>query len=334
MKKFSGFILILAFFSYLTYLLNSPAFAKISANKDAEVAVGKKIQFIRNIYALHKRGETGAQKGLPKGIAIDKENRLFAIFLDLFEVQAFNSNGEFLYRFGKKGVEEGEFWVPLSIEIADNGMVFILDGHLHKILAFSNKGEFQYEFSFRKRRLPEDKELMRCTKMGLDRRNNILYLSDCANYNIKLFTLKGDFLGLFPWDNKKAGTLAGSSRISFDDEGKIYIPDFLNGEVHVYDAKKKYLFSLGGLGDRLGNLSRPIAVSVNQEGNIYVLDRVISAIQVFNPQGRVLGVIKDTEVSKGLRFTKPFDMVMNDSGVIYISSQGQHCIKVFQELTN
>lgn len=334
MKKFSSFILIIAISSYLSYLVNSPAFAKAPANEDVEVAVGRKIKFIRNIYAFNDRRETDTQKGLPKGIAIDKENRLFVIFLDRFEVQTFNSKGEFLYRFGKKGVGEGAFWVPLSIEIADNGMVFVLDGHLHKILAFSNKGEFQYEFSFRKRRLPGDKELIRCTKMGLDRRNNILYLSDCANYNIKLFTLKGDFLGLFPWDNKKAGPLAAPTRISFDDEGKIYIPDFLNGEVHVYDAQKKYLFSLGGLGDRLGNLSRPIAVSVNQKGNIYVLDRVISAIQVFNPQGRVLGVIKDTELSEGLRFTKPFDMVMNGSGVIYISSQNQHCIKVFQELTN
>lgn len=326
MKKFSIFLLIIATFLGPLCFFGHSALAKILSKAEEKVVQGRKVQFIRNIYAVDKEGQPD-KKGLPKGIAVDGEGKLFVIFINRYEVQVFDADGKFLYRFGKKGSKEGAFLSPISIEVADNGMVFVLDGAKKKILAFSNKGEFQYEFSFmNRRRSPADKHTMRCTKIGMDRQNGILYLPDNANDNIKLFDLKGKSLGLYPLKKKFV-----PSKPYFDSRGNAYFPDMSNGKVHIYNAKKEFLYSFGSLGDRLGNFARPIAVCVNPQSNIYVLDRLLSVIQILYPDGRVLGVIKDTEYPDGLKSIEPFDMVMDYAGTLYVSSQSFHCIKVLKD---
>ena len=197
MKKINILCLIMMISLGSLCVFISPPLAKIPAKEDDQVVVGEKIQFIRNIYAVDEKGAPDL-KSMPKGIAVDQEGKLFVIFLARQEVQVFNAGGKFLYRFGKKGKGEGAFLLPMSIEVAGNGMVFVLDSKLKKVLAFSNKGEFQYEFSFMKRRRPGDKYLTRSTKMALDRRNGILYIPDGLNCNIKLFDLKGNFVGHYP----------------------------------------------------------------------------------------------------------------------------------------
>jgi hypothetical protein len=299
---------------------------------DSDIAVGRKVLCLRTIYGVDEKGNSTLKDGLPKGIALDSDGKLFAIFLDRTEVQVFSPQGTFLYRFGKKGSEPGAFLLPLSIEVADNGLVLVLDPELKKVLAFSNSGKFQYEFSFSAVKVPKDKEPMRCTKMGLDHQNNVLYLSDSANADIKLFNLKGNFLGLFPMGVKKANPWAVPGKTSFDSQGRIYIIDSINGWVQVYNDRKEFLLSFGELGDRLGNFARPIAVSVNSKGDIYVLDRLLSVIQVFDSRGQVVGVIKDTDKTDGLHSTEPFDMTMDQQGVIYVGLQGLHCIKVLRDM--
>lgn len=331
-------IIILSLCSFMT----SPALAQKrmikgdqgnvdSVKVDNDIAVGRKVQCLRTIYGVDNEGNPTLNDGLPKGIALDGEGKLFAIFLDRTEVQVFSPQGTFLYRFGKKGKGEGAFLLPMSIEVADSGMVLVLDPELKKVLAFSNTGKFHYEFSFSEAKGPKDKETVLCTKMGLDRRNNVLYLSDSANANIKLFNLKRNFLGLFPLDVKQAKPLAVPGKTAFDSHGNIYIMDSINGWVQVYNDKKEFQFSFGELGDRLGNFARPIAVSVNNKGDIYVLDRLLSVIQIFDSRGQVVGIIKDTDRTDGMNSTEPFDMTMDYQGVIYVGLQGLHCIKVLRE---
>lgn len=331
MKKNPVFsaIAILSIAGSIGFLIPQALAQNTPAAADNEVAVGRKVRCLGTIYGVDDQGNPDLKDSLPKGIALDKDGKIFAIFLDRTEVQVFNAQGKFLYRFGKKGTGEGAFLLPMSIEVAGNGTVLVLDPELKKVLAFSNKGEFQSEFSFAEITGPHDKQPVRCTKMGLDRRNGVLYLSDSSNANIKLFNLQGDFLGLFPLDKAKA--VAAPGKPSFDSQGRIYVIDSINGWVQVYSSQNKLLLSFGEFGARLGNFARPVAVSVNSQGNIYVLDRLLSVIQIFDSGGQVIGLIKDTDIPDGLNSSEPFDMVMDAQGAVYVSLQGLHCIKVLKE---
>lgn len=299
-----------------------------------EVVSGRKIQFIQSInpYSVEKRRSLkGEGKGIPKGIAIDTEGKLFVIFLDQMKIQVFNHEGRFRYEFGEKGRGEGSFMLPLDIEISADGRIFLLDSRQQKILVYDNKGRFLSEFSIIKG-LSKNEKTVTASKMGLDRKNGIIYIADNSNSVIRRFNFDGEFLDKFGRFGNNEGEFSFPGQITFDSQGNIYVLDMANTRVQVFGPDKKYKYSFGSFGDSLGEFARPNAIVIDSHNRIYVLDRLISAIQVFDPQGKILGVIKDLEEPNALRNSAPFDMAIDSEDRIFISTQDYHCISVIKDL--
>ena len=298
-----------------------------------EVVSGRKIQFIQSIYPYSsERRETlkGAGRGIPKGIAVDPEGKLFAIFLDQMKVQVFNPEGRFRYEFGEKGKGDGKYMLPLDLEISADGRVFLLDARQHKILVYDNKGRFLFEFSIIKG-LSDNEKTVTATKIGLDRRNGMLYIPDSTNAVIRRFTLEGEYIDRFGRYGNGTGEFSFPGQITFDSKGNIYILDMANTRVQIFGPDKTFQSSFGSFGDSLGEFARPNAIVIDRRGRIYVLDRLIAAIQVFDPQGQVLGVIKDLDEPNAMRNSAPFDLAIDNEDRIFIATQDYHCIKVIKD---
>ena len=299
-----------------------------------QIAAGRKIQFVQSIYPYSTdRGESlrGEGRGIPKGIALDSESKLFAIFFDLMKIQVFDIDGRFRYEFGEKGRGEGRFILPLDIEISADGKVFLLDAKQYKILVYDNKGRFLFEFSIIKGMDKEEKPV-RANKIGLDRKNGILYVSDNANSVLRRFSLEGKYIDKFGKFGHGDGEFSFPGQVAFDNQGNIYVIDMANTRVQVFGPDKRYKFSFGNFGDSLGEFARPNTIFIDNHERIYVLDRLLSAIQVFDKQGSVLGVIKDLEEPNALRNAAPFDMAINQENKIFISAQDYHSIEVIKDL--
>lgn len=299
-----------------------------------EVVAGRKILFIRTIYPFNtEKGESlkGVDKGIPKGLSIDSEGKLFVIFLDRMKVQVFNNEGRFRYEFGKKGKGKGRYVLPLDIECSSDGRLFLLDSRQQKILIYDNKGRFLSEFSV-VQGLSDEEKTVTATKMGLDRGKGILYIADNTNSVIRTFTLEGKYLCKFGRFGHAEGEFSFPGQIAFDPQGNIYVLDMANTRVQVFGPDRKYKFSFGGFGDSLGEFVRPNAIVIDSRGRIYVMDRLISAIQVFDSQGNILGVIKDLEGLNLLKNAAPFDMAIDAEDHIYISAQDYHSVKVIKDL--
>lgn len=299
-----------------------------------EVVSGRKIQFIQSIYPYStekRRSLKGEGEGIPKGIAIDSEGRLFAIFLDQMKIQVFNPEGRFRYEFGEKGRGEGRYILPLDIEISADGRIFLLDSRQQKILVYDNKGRFLSEFTIIKGLL-ENEKTVTATKMGLDRKKGIIYIADNTNSVIRRFNLDGKYLDKFGGFGNNEGEFSFPGQITFDSQGNIYVVDMANTRVQVFGPDKKYKYSFGSFGDSLGEFARPNAIVIDSHNRIYVMDRLISAIQVFDPQGKILGVIKDLEEPNALRNSSPFDMAVDSEDKIFISTQDYHCISVIKDM--
>lgn len=323
-----GSITLLTILSFL-FLYTGAAFAKID-----EVVSSRKIQFIQCIYPYSsaRRGSLkGEGKGIPKGIAIDAEGKLFAIFLDQMKIQVFDPEGRFRYEFGEKGKAEGSFLLPLDIEISGDGRAFLLDSRQQKILIYDNKGRFLSEFSI-VQGLSKDEKTVTATKMGLDRKNKIIYIADNTNSVIRRFTLEGEYLDKFGGFGNGKGEFSFPGQIAFDSHSNIYVLDMANTRVQVFGPNLKHKFSFGDFGDSLGEFARPNAIVIDSRGRIYVLDRLIAAIQVFDAQGEVLGVIKDLEEPDAMKNSAPFDMVIDSEDRIFISTQDYHCINVIKDM--
>ncbi|MBN2374741.1 NHL repeat-containing protein [bacterium] len=299
-----------------------------------EVVAGRKILFVRTIYPFStEKGETlkGNEKGIPKGIAIDAEGKLFAIFLDRMKIQVFNNDGRFRYEFGEKGKGEGKYLLPLDIEISEDGRVFVLDSRQQKIIIYSNKGNFLSEFSIDYGRSGGEVPVT-ATKMGLDKKNGIIYIADTSNSVIRRFALTGEYIDSFGRFGHGEGEFSFPGQAAFNSSGNIYVLDMANTRVQVFGPDRKFKSSFGGFGDLLGEFVRPNAIVIDSKGRIYVLDRLISAIQVFDQSGNVLGVIKDLEELNLLKDAAPFDMAIDQEDRIYISAQDYHSIKVIKDL--
>ncbi|MGA1796590.1 MAG: NHL repeat-containing protein [bacterium] len=299
-----------------------------------EVVSGRKVQFITTIYPYSSERRAslkGEGKGIPKGIAVDPEGKLFAIFLDQMRIQVFNPEGRFRYEFGEKGEGEGRYLLPLDMEIAADGRVLLLDSRQQKVLIYDNKGRFLNEFSI-VQGLSDKEQTVTATKMGLDRKKGIICIADNANSVIRRFTLEGKYLDKFGGFGSEEGHFSFPGQVAFDAQGNIYVLDMANTRVQVFEANKKFKFSFGNFGDSLGEFARPNAIVIDSRGRVYVLDRLIAAIQVFDPQGNVLGVIKDLDEADALRNSAPFDMAIDVEDRIYISAQDYHSIKVIKDM--
>jgi len=299
-----------------------------------EVVSGRRIQFITSIYpysAERRASLKGEGKGIPKGIALDPEGKLFAIFLDQMRIQVFNPEGRFRYEFGEKGEGEGRYLLPLDLEIAADGRVLLLDSRQQKVLVYDNKGRFLNEFSLIQG-LSDGEQTVTATKMGLDRKRGIVYVADNANSVIRRFTLDGKYLDKFGGFGSEEGHFSFPGQVAFDAQGNIYALDMANTRVQVFGPDKTFKFSFGNFGDSLGEFARPNAIVIDSRGRVYVLDRLIAAIQVFDLQGNVLGVIKDLDEADSLRNSAPFDMAIDVEDRIYISAQDFHSIKVIKDM--
>jgi tripartite motif-containing protein 71 len=82
----------------------------------------------------------------PSGITIDKNDRVFivenAIPYTTERVQAFDSDGNFLFQFGKEGSGPGEFQSPDQITTDSDGWVYVGEHWGQRVSVFDNNGNF------------------------------------------------------------------------------------------------------------------------------------------------------------------------------------------------
>ena len=60
----------------------------------------------------------------PKGIAVDREEKLFVVDAAFENVQLFNAGGELLMHFGGAYKGAGAMWLPAAVEISYDNLSF------------------------------------------------------------------------------------------------------------------------------------------------------------------------------------------------------------------
>ncbi|NLC13420.1 MAG: hypothetical protein GX768_05185, partial [Chloroflexi bacterium] len=73
----------------------------------------------------------------PRGITVDKDNRVFVTDTGKQRVVIFDSQGTYLTQFGGVGLEAGKLDEPVGIDIADDGRVYIADTWNYRVQVFT-----------------------------------------------------------------------------------------------------------------------------------------------------------------------------------------------------
>src|ERR1043165_56436 len=104
-----------------------------------------------------------------------------------------------------------------------------------------------------------------------------------------------------------------NARVACDGAGNVYALGTFNNAVFKFSPEGKFLTQFGGDGDQAGQFRAPSAIAVDNQGRVYVSD--FKGVQVFDPQGRYLGLIKVKGAASGL--------VFNDKGELFVVARTQ-----------
>ena len=91
-----------------------------------------------------------------------------------------------------------------------------------------------------------------------------------------------------------------NARVACDGTGQIYALGTFNSAVFKFSPDGKFLTQFGGDGDQPGQFRAPDAIAVDNKGRVYVGD--FKGVQVFDTNGRYLGLIKVRGAASGLAF--------------------------------
>jgi len=243
----------------------------------------------------------------PRGVTVDSSGNIYVIEFDAggSRVQKFDSNGNFLLKFGKQGTGDGEFLFATDIAVDSSGNIYVVEFNGNRVQKFDSNGVFVLKFGSNG---SGDGEFSFPHGIAVDSSDNI-YVADVSNHRIQKFDSEGIFQGWLgkctagadcDMINQRSngfmctaatctglgvgvgdGQFNGPHGIAFDTSGNIYVVQSANDRIQKFDASGGFLLKRVGSGSGEGQFLDPhgIAADIN---NVYVADTGNHRIQKFD----------------------------------------------------
>jgi len=249
-------------------------------------------------------GEGDGQFIWPSSIALDKDENIYIADEWLNRITVYDSNGEFIRKWGEPGANQGEIDGPAGLAISGNS-IYVSDSRNNRVQKFSLDGKFESSFGE-----SGDKagQFNMPWGIGLDNDGNI-YVTDWRNDRIQQFNSNGEWQATFGTSGTAVGQFNRPNSVSVDKDGDIYVSDWLNDRIQILAPDGRFITQLTGdhvlsqwgrdkmssnpdmirqrqlaithSADFDKNFSHPTAVKVNSEGQVVILDSTRGRLQVY-----------------------------------------------------
>ena len=208
--------------------------------------------------------------GGPWGIAVDSGGNVYVGSFYSYggnaidhRIQKFDSNGNFITKWGVRGSGNGQFNNPSGVAVDSSGNVYVADYWNFRIQKFDSNGNFitkwgSFEYT---------------QGVAVDSGGNV-YVSNFYSGRILKFDSNGNFIWgryAFPYPGL----------VAVDSGGNVYVSNFYSGQILKFDSNGNVLKTLGSYGSGDGQFNGPIGVAVDSSGNVYVSDYYNRRIQKF-----------------------------------------------------
>jgi tripartite motif-containing protein 71 len=174
----------------------------------------------------------------PKGIAVGFDGSVYVSDGCGYSacndrIQKFDSNGQFITKWGGKGSGDGQFDYPAGIAAGPDGSVYAVDKYNHRIQKFDQDGNF---------------------------------LARWGSYCIT------DFYNDGVLDQPCDGQFQYPSGIAVDVSGSVYVTDTDNHRIQRFDGQGNFILQWGKEGIEDGEYYWPNGVAAGPDGFIYIAD--------------------------------------------------------------
>ena len=215
---------------------------------------------------------TPEMRNLPTSIEIIDE-KIFVAYGFQDEIQIFDLDGNYLWKFGSSGTQVGQFNSPHRLAALNNEL-FVADLENHRIQVFDLDVNFLKQFgtygdSIGQLSIPIDVHAY----------DNQIFVADLARTSILVFELNGKFMSEFEVRQNISDISEPYGVFVYDN--LIFVSDSGDYSVKVFDLDGNFVKQFGQHGDRYGEFKYPI-YTVTDGKKIFISDAHNYRIQIFN----------------------------------------------------
>jgi DNA-binding beta-propeller fold protein YncE len=275
-------------------------------------------------------GTEDGQFNFPWGIAIDSIGYVYITDIGWnselnHRIQIFDSNGNFLKKWGSYGKGNGQFDMPHGIAVNLTGFIYVVDHNNNRIQVFDANGNFLTKWGATG---PGDGQFDHPSGIAIGPTGKI-YTTDRYNNRIQVFDTNGNFLTKWGSTGPGDGQFDVPNMIAIDSSGRIYVTDTGNHRIQVFDANGNFITKWGSYGSGINQFNHPIGITISSDGYIFVADTVNRRIQVLNLDGTFI-TRWGSEGSENGQFIGQAGVAVNSTGFVYVTDCNNNRVQVFK----
>jgi DNA-binding beta-propeller fold protein YncE len=169
----------------------------------------------------------------PVGIAVDSSGCVYVADYWNARIQKFDSNGNFITKWGSEGTGDGEFDDPAGIAVDSSGCVYVADAGNHRIQKFDSDGNFITKWGSSG---TGDGEFSFPCGIAVDS-SGCVYVADAEDDRIQKFDSDGNFITKWGSSGTGDGEFSFPCGIAVDSSGNVYVADLHNDRIQKFAPK-------------------------------------------------------------------------------------------------
>jgi hypothetical protein len=196
------------------------------------------------------------QLKLPINCCLDEQGKLFIADANRKQIVVFDSELNFLHAFGEK-----EDFKPTDVAV-HQGRIWVANVQDHAVYVYG-KDDYKLIDKIGEQSDGEEGFIRQSTNISIQ--DDILYVSDFGDFNVKKFSLNGDYLGVVGGYGNGPGRFTRPKGIALDREENLYVVDAAFENVQIFNAGSSLLMHFGGAYKGAGAMWLPAAVEISYE---------------------------------------------------------------------
>jgi DNA-binding beta-propeller fold protein YncE len=168
-------------------------------------------------------GENASQSGINEFV--------YTTDTELFNVQKFTTDGDFVTSWGSEGDGDGQFASLESLDVDTQGNVYVADYDNNRIQKFTSDGVFISAWGSEG---SEQGQFDGPAGLAVDNEDNV-YVTDVNNHRIQKFTSNGDFITSWGSEGTGDGQFDQPEGIDVDPLGRVIVADTGNNRIQIFN---------------------------------------------------------------------------------------------------
>jgi DNA-binding beta-propeller fold protein YncE len=207
------------------------------------------------------------------GLAIDRDENLYLVDAGTGVVQILSPQGRpgRLVELPRRAVAATGL---IDAAIGPDGRVFVVDNFNNQVSILGREGARSFGQAG-----AGGGEFSAPTFCDVDAAGR-LYVSDCLNARVQVFTGSGEFVRAFGRADRGPGGFGRPKGIAVSAAGEVYVADSWLNTIQVFDAAGQFVAILGDEAGRPLDLGSPNGVAFGPGNRVYIVERLAARLQI------------------------------------------------------